>query len=246
LVSGKLDGPSQNAATSCSVDGARGPQAVYLLDVPQQTGLTLTVNAVGRFVLAIRKVCDDAGTEVACQNGEPASSSASLRTVLDPGIYWVVVELIDESIGGGDYSLSLASNGACESAADIVENAAGFGNAATVFGDLAGGEPATLPSACSNAGELGNTLHYRASLPAGATLVANARRSDVGEPLPIHIVDSCASTQCLADAIGQALHSNVGTMATDVIIKVGSGEESGSLPFELQVTILPPASDASP
>jgi hypothetical protein len=244
LVSGKLDGPSQSSATSCSVAETRGPQAVYLLEVPEQTGLSLIVTAMGRFVVSIRRACDDPATEVACQNGEPASSIASLRTVLEPGTYWVVVDLVDESTSGGDYTLSLASNGACERAADIVENAAGVGNAATVFGDLAGGEPSPLPLSCSNSGELGNTLHYRARLPAGDTLTARARRSDVGEPLPVNVVDSCTSTQCLADGIGQARHSNVGTMAIDVIIKVGSGDQSGPLPFELQVAQLPLAANA--
>jgi len=139
-----------------------------------------------------------------------------------------------------------APNGTCENAAEIVENAAGFGNAATVFGDLASGEPSPFPLACSNTGELGNILYYHANVRTGGILVAGLRRSDLGQPLPIQVVSSCTSQQCLADALGQARYSNVGTAATDVIIKIGSGMVSGPLPFELQVAILPLATDASP
>jgi hypothetical protein len=137
-----------------------------------------------------------------------------------------------------------APNGTCENAAEIVENAAGFGNAATVFGDLAGGEPSPVPLACSNTTGLGNILYYHANVRIGGILVAGLRRSDLGEPLPIQVVSSCTSRQCLADALGEARYSNVGTAATDVIIKVGSGMASGRLPFELQVAILPFATDA--
>lgn len=138
-----------------------------------------------------------------------------------------------------------AANAACENAAEIVENAAGFGNAATVFGNLADGEPSPFSLACSNTAGLGNILYYHANVATGSILVADARRNDLGEPLPIHLASSCSSRQCLADALGQARYSNSGTAATDVIIKIGSGTmASGALPFELQVAILPLATNA--
>ena len=141
-----------------------------------------------------------------------------------------------------------APNGTCENAAEIVENAAGFGNAATVFGDLADGKPSPFPLACANTAGLGNILYYHASVRTGGILVAGLRRSDLGEPLPIQVASNCTSRTCLADALGQARYSNVGTAATDVVIKIGSGMASGPLPFELQVAILPLATnaDASP
>ena len=184
---------------------------------------------------------DDAAAKDVALADEPVDAAGRA----DDGTAVDSARLVEDASEAGS---TTAPNGTCENAAEIVENAAGFGNAATVFGDLADGKPSPFPLACANTAGLGNILYYHASVRTGGILVAGLRRSDLGEPLPIQVASNCTSRTCLADALGQARYSNVGTAATDVVIKIGSGMASGPLPFELQVAILPLATnaDASP
>ena len=82
--------------------------------------------------------------------------------------------LIEDTSEAGSIT---APNGTCENAAEgIVENAAGFGNAATVFGDLADGKPSPFSTRVCEHGRIGNILYYHASVRTGGILVAGLRR----------------------------------------------------------------------
>jgi hypothetical protein len=203
--------------------------------------------AVGAFACGAstavgREALDDAGTMDAAQSDgivgdverSDTGAPADAYRPLDEDAAADSAPLTEDASEAG---LFTAPNSSCESAAEIIENAAGVGNAATVFGDLADGAPAPFPLACSSTTELGNILYYHANVAADRSLVANARRSDLGEPLPIRIANNCASRQCVADGVGQVRYSNTGASTIDVVIEVGSGGVSGPLPFELQIAI---------
>jgi len=254
-VMGKLHGPSMNMTTSCTTDlGTQGPEAVYLLDVPQRTGVILQTTSSTNTVIAIRRVCDDATTEVGCNNDGPTPPNANLRAILDPGSYYVLVDVYAFGIGG-DFTLSLETftpppNGTCSGAVAV-------SNGSMVKGDLANGAPAPIAITCAGAPPFSsNVLYYKATIPVGNKLVATV--NSMSGPFLVDVLDTCASSTCLSGGSNRAAYANTGMAPRDVILAVISalpplppGPQPGPQPpsfpttFELDVTIQPLASNAT-
>ena len=65
-----LRGTSRNASTTCTRQkGTGGPEAIYLLRLTERTLVDIEVVSEMDTVLAIRRVCDDPLTELACSDG---------------------------------------------------------------------------------------------------------------------------------------------------------------------------------
>jgi hypothetical protein len=253
-VMGTLRGPSRNMTTSCTPDqGTQGPEAVYLLNVAQRTGVILRTEATTNTVLAIRRVCDDAVTEIACNNDGPKPPNAELRAILDPGSYYVLVDVYAFGIGG-DYKLTLEtfaapSNGTCASATPVADGA-------KVQGDLTNAAVSPRPITCTNTPPFQTgVLYYTATIPPGNRLVASAH-SGMGGSFIVQSLDSCTSSTCRSGGFGQVTDSNDGATARDVILTVSSGNPplppgpvppgpAFNLSFELDVSIQPLASNAT-
>ena len=72
-IEGVLRGTSRNASTTCTRQkGTGGPEAIYLLRLDQRSLVELEVVSEIDTVLAIRRVCDDPLTELACN--DPAAA----------------------------------------------------------------------------------------------------------------------------------------------------------------------------
>jgi hypothetical protein len=68
-VKGVLRGSSRNTSTTCTRQkGTGGPEAIYLLQLDQRMLVDIEVLSEIDTVLAIRKVCDDPLTELACND----------------------------------------------------------------------------------------------------------------------------------------------------------------------------------
>jgi hypothetical protein len=255
-VMGTLRGPSKNMTTSCTTDqGTQGPEAVYVLNVAQRTGVTLTTDATTNTVLAVRKVCDDPVTEVGCNNDGPKPPNAQLRTILDPGSYYVLVDVYAFGIGG-DFTLTLESfapptNGTCASATPVTDGA-------KIQGDLTNAAVPARAISCPNVPPFPTgVLYYKATIPPGNRLVASAQSSmnSMRGPFTVEAFDSCTSSSCRSGGYGQLTDTNDGATARDVILTVGSGNPPpppGPFPpglmntsFELDVSIQPLASNAT-
>jgi hypothetical protein len=254
MVTGTLRGPSRNTTTSCTADlGTQGPDAFYVLNVTTRTGVILQTTGLANTVLAIRSVCDDPITEVAC-NHNGMLPNAYLRTILDPGTYYVVVDVYAFGIGG-NYTLSLTSfaappNGICTDAIAVTDGS-------KVMGDLSTSVPSNVPS-CSGGplppgGITQNVLYYRAKVPASARLLATLPATAPGPAFQLSVLDGCASSTCLAGGYGRVAYANDGASARDVIIAVSSGGAPPPPPgvppfpmtFELDVSIQSLASNAT-
>jgi hypothetical protein len=253
-VMGTLRGPSRNTTTSCTTDqGTQGPDAFYLLNVAERTGVILRTEATTNTVLAIRRVCDDPVTEVACNNDGPSPPNAQLRTILDPGSYYVLVDVYAFGIGG-DYKLTLEtfaapSNGTCASATLVADGTKVQGdliNAAVPAGSITCQSTPPFPT---------GLLYYKATIPPGKRLVASAQ-TGMGGSFIVESLDSCTSSMCRSGGFGQVADTNDGATARDVILTVGSGNPPlppGPVPpgpafntsFELDVSIQPLAANAT-
>jgi hypothetical protein len=242
-VKGTLRGPSLNMRTSCTTDlGTQGPEAVYLLTLTERTGVILQTTASTNTVVAIRRVCDDPVTEVACNNDGPMPPNAYLRAILDPGTYFVLVDVYAFGIGG-DYTLSLDTftsppNATCAGATPV-------GDGAMVMGDLTNAATPATPVMCSSSPPfIGNVLYYKATVPPGNKLVANVK-SSMGQPFVVDVLESCSASSCAAGGFGHVAYTNDKTVAHDVILVVSSGAPPpppGGPPvpmgaFELDVSI---------
>lgn len=129
-VDATLSGESRNASTTCTTErGTGGPEHVYSLRLAARTGVDLSTSAAIDTVLAIRRVCDEPLTELACNDnwqgpppdgglGNPAN--ARIRTILEPGDYYVLVDQLGFGVGGA-YQLVLSTfeTSACESASSV-------------------------------------------------------------------------------------------------------------------------------
>ena len=116
-VKGALRGSSRNASTTCTRQkGTAGPEAIYLLRLHERTLIDIEVVSEIDTVLAIRRVCDDPLTEVACNDGNDGASTptpgrdagvsmpvdagspyaegraAHLRASLEGGVYFLIVD----------------------------------------------------------------------------------------------------------------------------------------------------------
>jgi hypothetical protein len=68
-VSGMLQGTSRNRSTTCTREkGAGGPESVYLLRLRERAVVDLEAISNIDTVIAVRKVCDDPLTELACND----------------------------------------------------------------------------------------------------------------------------------------------------------------------------------
>jgi len=83
--------------------GARGPEQVVVLTLDEPSDVTLVVeNNDYDTVLFVRRVCDDAATELGCNDDTNGLASALSLPALEPGDYFVVLDGYDRSAGGAD------------------------------------------------------------------------------------------------------------------------------------------------
>lgn len=103
-VSGQLSTALDKAHASCGRD-AKGPDVTYRLDVPARSRVRLTEQARGfRPVLHLRAACEEASSEIECDEGTSTLPRASIARVLDRGTYWVFADSTGDA-AGGDYVL---------------------------------------------------------------------------------------------------------------------------------------------
>jgi hypothetical protein len=83
-VRGVLRGTSRNGSTTCTRQkGTGGPEALYRLRVTERALIELEVVSTIDTVLAIRRVCDDPLSELACNDG-PLASNPSMPGTSPP------------------------------------------------------------------------------------------------------------------------------------------------------------------
>ena len=97
-------GTSRLVSPDC---GGTGPEVVYGVDVTRRTALLVSTDfaaTTADTVVYVRSDCQDPGTEVACDDDAGSALASSLQVVVDPGVYYIVVDAHDHSVGG-DFEL---------------------------------------------------------------------------------------------------------------------------------------------
>jgi hypothetical protein len=238
-VRGALRGRSRNASTTCTRQKETGgPEAIYLLRLDERMLIDVEVVSQIDTVLAIRRVCDDPLTEVACDDGTANASSptpgpdagvlpvpveaglpsaegrdAHLRASLEAGFYFLIVDEGEPFGVGGAFELMVhARRPPAESlcaAAPLVSDGSRL-----YYQDL---DMASAPSPCGAAGAR-PALFYRAVIPPGERLTARAISSggDRDWTPTLHVLTSCGATStegranlCLASDQADALGQRV-------------------------------------
>ncbi len=92
VVGQQVQNTTQGAAdyfqATCA-GGARSPDRVYALDVPQRSRLRVRQNSDHDGVLYVRTQCDDATTEIACNDDFVDTRRSLVTSVVDPGRYFI-------------------------------------------------------------------------------------------------------------------------------------------------------------
>lgn len=236
---------------SCADDTIRYYN-VTRLQVDRRTGvrfdapyLNVTIPLRASGVIAVRRVCDDPASEVAClstRTWEP------FVTVLDPGRYDVIVGVRDlPSASEPSYVLRplvWPTPPGPEVRHDRCADAIPVGPHTVL--SLENLARATEPRAGCLPAATGPALYYRAEVPVGHTL--HARVSPGASPSfapTIRVLRDCAATTCLgaAAASSEALASvnwtNDSGATASVVLVVASTAETGPNTFQLGVDVLP-------
>ncbi len=232
------------------VTTAGGAEKIFRLVIPSRTGVSVratAMNASTDLSLAIRRSCASAIGEVAC-NDDTSGTNPAIRTILDPGEYFVLVDEFGAAAAttGGPVSIELGSftiapNSDCAAATTLSPGM-------MVAGDTnGGGAPSTSCSAFNN----GRQLFYSYVVPANSTTTFTATPTGTPAWNPfLRVFGDCMSAgACLVTASGPAgmptvaRLENRGAMDRTVVVSVGSTTAFNGGAFNLTGTsvLLPPA-----
>lgn len=196
-VEGMLSGPS-SIADGCRSGGmglsTLGPEQVFGLTLDQRRVVTLrTSHTAVDTVLSVRRDCANSATELACNHyaplGDPGASS--VRTILDPGTYQIVVDQFSasEMDVGGPFRLSfisapVAANTTCANAAALTNGAMLTVHQASVVAD-------SMPCGLAR-----GKFHYFSARVAPGQRVLLRATPDRADTLSLFTLNGCADVTC--------------------------------------------------
>lgn len=255
----RLTGTSTNPSTTCTaMTGTGGPEHWYTLEIATRTGVRITAQSpTVELAVAVRTACDDPLSDVACATpGVPGApppppggpvEPTTVATVLEPGTYFVLVDVIGFGVGG-DYTIGVetftpAMNATCDTATTVMNG--------TTLANQSTADTVTTSFSCPMFSPTLRPLYYSATVPAGNRLsvrtswVPSAGGTPPSPGPNVVIASSCDPASCVADGLSSATYSNVGAAAETVIIAIGPGmfEPILDATFDLQVAIEPLATN---
>ena len=223
-VIGQTSGTDQITASGCITE-ATGPEAQWTLTLTERAGVVLDTEGSETelaAVLSVRTRCEDVSTERGCDVDTGLGGRASLRAVLDPGRYAVLVDGRDRM--SGRYALRArsfvpAANAVCSGAAALAPGAS------LLAQETEGG--GLRNAAC--APTVGGPRFYSVTVPASSRLTVTATPASGAAWAPrLLVADGCASRVCAADTAGPvagpaaALLVNTNTAPRTFVVAVAS------------------------
>lgn len=223
-ATGRTAGTDQITASGCLTE-ATGPEARWTLQVSERTGVVIdTEGPETSFstVLSVRTRCEDVSTEQSCDADRGLDGRASLRAVLDPGTYAVLVD--GRNRGAGAYVLNArafapAPNAVCGGAVILAPGAALAAQETSVGG--------LRNAACATT--TGGPRFYSVTVPASSRVTVTATPAPGSAWTPrVLAADGCTSRTCVADATGASgaaasvLLANTSTAARAFVVSVAS------------------------
>lgn len=122
-VTGSTAGQPSYFTATCA-GGARSPDRVYSLEIPNRSRLRLRMQSTHDGAIYVRSDCTNPNSELACNDDHRDTQHSMLVTTLDPGRYFVFADGYSDG-NAGDYSLraDLAPVGGGAAPADNCQNA---------------------------------------------------------------------------------------------------------------------------
>jgi hypothetical protein len=216
-----------------------GAERIFRLTITARTGVVLnatTMMSGTDLTMALRTNCASTVGEIAC-NDDTVGLNPSLRAVLDPGEYFVVVDELGDaaSATGGPVTVTLntftaAANGTCA----MPETLTGM----SLMGNTNGG---AVPAATCNSFNDGPQLFYSYTVPANTRVTFTATPTGMPAWAPyVRVVENCmTAATCLATGSGSsgnptnAVFDNRTAMARTVTVSVGSTDTANGGTFTL-------------
>lgn len=231
-------GGTLGASERCAYDlTAAGEEHVYALTLATRTGVALSTDASGTdvdTVVSVRRVCDDASSEVACDDASGTVVGTSrLRTILEPGDYRVVVDRYATGSLAGTYHLSLRTFAAVPGAVCAEPNA--LAPNTDVTGDTSGA--ITRAPACSGTAP---QLFYRLTIPP-RTRVNLQLTASGAQGSSVTAFSDCAAATCLRSlsAGARGFLGNDTDVARTVLLAVSSQSATTAAAFTLRANLVP-------
>lgn len=224
MLEGVTAGVSDIPSTLCRPD-TNGPEQAYTLTVSARTGVVIDTEGTSTgfdTVLSVRRMCDDARTEVLCDDDTGRGATSSIRAVLDPGAYAVLVDGVNGQ--GGRFALRArsftpAANAVCAGAVALAPGAT-LTNQNTAVGSLRG-----VPCRATE----GGALFYSVTVPPTSRVVVRATPTGGAWAPAIAVADNCTTRTCTSVSAGESpgvasavTLVNSGTAARAFIVSVAS------------------------
>ncbi|MBL8685292.1 MAG: hypothetical protein JNK05_39300 [Myxococcales bacterium] len=217
-----------NNTITCTTATQGGSERVYRLTLTARTGVVLRATATTSgtdLTMVVRRNCASTVGELAC-NDDTDGTNPVIRTVLDPGEYFVVVDEYGDaaSATGGPVTLTLQTY-------DIVPNAdCAMPETLTGMTRMGNTNTGATPMTTCNSFNNGSQLFYSLTIPANTRTRVTATPSGMPAWSPyVRVFSDCASAAtCLATAStsagmpSTAVFDNRSAMARTVIVSVGS------------------------
>lgn len=174
-VVGALSDGFDNVGATCGRE-AKGIDAPFRFDLATRSRVRFVERSVDfRPVVHVRRVCEDASTELGCGDSGFHEDEAAWSGVLDPGAYWVFADGADEGVPGG-FTLSAETAPEAVIRSGSAPPGDGCGDAVQLTGQSGRVEGDTfaakddVPLTCANTG--GADVVYRLDLARRARVTA--------------------------------------------------------------------------
>lgn len=135
----------QSALTASCIRGGDAPELVYSLTVARRAQVSITINSDYDGALYLLGACNDARSEIACNDDSPNTSRSQIDATLDPGTYFVVVD--GWGNGAGEFEL-LAQATELQNLAQVCQSAAQLVPGQAVTGSTSG-RPSYFTATCA-------------------------------------------------------------------------------------------------
>jgi hypothetical protein len=201
---GMTAGTNNIGSTMCQ-SNARGPEDVYTLTVTARSVIvadTIGMRTAHDTILSLRRTCNDAMSELACDDdGGGRATTSRFRALLEPGTYSLLVDGYNGAMG--PYTLAVrgvaaAANAACATPTTLAPGA-------TLMAQQTGGAGA-ISSECTSAA--GGQLFYSVTVPANSAVTVLATPASMSGLRPVlRVKDTCMATTCATTGSATAVNT---------------------------------------
>jgi hypothetical protein len=206
-MSGQTLGEPDLFRASCAA-GARGPERVYRLEVPQESRVQISQESDYDGVLYVRRACGEQATEVACNDDAWDTQHARINKILPPGTYYVFADgYAPQSAGSYNLQADLAPVAGVGTQGDSCQDAQPLTIGQPVEGNTFAARDDVVTS-CGTAQD-GFDVVFRLEVASRSRVRLWFEDSDLRQDGVIYLTRSCAPNTpgaaigCRANALGE-------------------------------------------